>query len=752
MTKRPSNRSLFQKVVYFFPIQLLFVHLKKNQQLLLFWLFLFLILFGQFGSKYGIPLLFVEPEYLGKISIWSYLILGFSFGGFVMAFNISSYIMNGFRFPFLATLSKPFLKYCINNSLIPLIYISCYVAVTTRFLLQNESFTVLEVVNRMAFYLIGYCSFVILSIAYFMATNKDLEKLFGKNVTKVVSSDTDGEEPARLLLHKKSESWFAKQLGKKSWRVDSYVGSYFKLRNTRSHHHYSMNMLRAVFRQNHVNASFFELAVIASILALGLFRENEVFIIPAAATVMLLITMILMATSAIRSWLRGWTLMTIIALFLMINQFSKYDNFYYLNKLYGLHVEESANIIALEQQLSNQIKIDQENELNRLSLWKNRQATDKPYAVIVTNSGGGSRAMLWSAFALQYLDSLTHGELYKHCILKTGSSGGMIGAAYYRALKMKAMNEHRDVEPAAYKNMEKDMLNRVFFNLVVNDMLIKTKSFEKNTEWHWKDRAYAFEDELNKISHGVFDHPLGRYAEPVKNGLLPLMIFSPSAVKDGKRILISSMGLTYLTNKDTDDISMQEQLDVQFLFGKEKVAELEYLSVLRCNSSFPYIMPVASLPTVPKIDLFDSGLRDNYGIKSAVRYAFEMKNWLNENTSGLIVLQIRDKKTQNLSGKNQQKQSLANELLSPLGSLYGNLFQIQDFQNDELLLYLNSFYKGDIQLLNYELNKSAEQPISLSWHLTSKEKEQIYESVYLEENKNTEHQLKTLFYEKDTLH
>ncbi len=103
-----SSTSFLVQLVYFFPLQLLFVHIKKNQQLLLFWFMLFLTITGNLGLKYGIPYLFLAPEYLGELSFMSYFIVGFAIGGFVVAFNLSSYIMNGFRFPFLATLSKPF--------------------------------------------------------------------------------------------------------------------------------------------------------------------------------------------------------------------------------------------------------------------------------------------------------------------------------------------------------------------------------------------------------------------------------------------------------------------------------------------------------------------------------------------------------------------------------------------------------------------------------------------------------------------
>ncbi len=118
--KREIDRSeKLRRVFYFFPVQLFLVHLKKNQMMLFYWLILFGFILRKIAPKYGIPYLFLNPEYLNKVNFWSYLIIGVAVGGFIMAFNISSYIMNAFRFPFLATTANPFLKYCLNNFFIP---------------------------------------------------------------------------------------------------------------------------------------------------------------------------------------------------------------------------------------------------------------------------------------------------------------------------------------------------------------------------------------------------------------------------------------------------------------------------------------------------------------------------------------------------------------------------------------------------------------------------------------------------------
>ena len=107
ITEKITNTVLFRKVFYFFPVQLIFVHLKNNPILMTVWFIIVGINTRLISEKYGVPFLFLSPEYLGDVGFLSYCIVGFSFGGYIMAFNISSYVTNGYRFPFIATLAKP---------------------------------------------------------------------------------------------------------------------------------------------------------------------------------------------------------------------------------------------------------------------------------------------------------------------------------------------------------------------------------------------------------------------------------------------------------------------------------------------------------------------------------------------------------------------------------------------------------------------------------------------------------------------
>jgi len=110
-------------IFYSFPVQLLLLHFKKFQILLVFWFILFSAIGGGFMKAYGVNSLYLAPEYLGNVNALSAGIVGSSAGVFIMSWNITTFILFCRHFKFLATTTKPFVKYCINNSLIPLIFL-----------------------------------------------------------------------------------------------------------------------------------------------------------------------------------------------------------------------------------------------------------------------------------------------------------------------------------------------------------------------------------------------------------------------------------------------------------------------------------------------------------------------------------------------------------------------------------------------------------------------------------------------------
>ncbi len=91
---------IYRQIVYSFPIQLVAINIKKNQMILVFWGILFAIVGSYLGKSLGIPFLFLDPEYLGKVDFLSFFLMGMVMSGFTMAFHITCYILDGYRYNF----------------------------------------------------------------------------------------------------------------------------------------------------------------------------------------------------------------------------------------------------------------------------------------------------------------------------------------------------------------------------------------------------------------------------------------------------------------------------------------------------------------------------------------------------------------------------------------------------------------------------------------------------------------------------
>ena len=540
------------------------------------------------------------------------------------------------------------------------------------------------------------------------------------------------------------------------WRVDTYLTHPFKVNLARNSDHYDRETLRKVFYQNHVNASFFELLVILVFFIVGAFQFNNFFVIPAAASTFLVFTVVLMIISITMSWLKGWTLSVLIILILLFDFASgKFDLLNMSNPAYGLNYDQEPipyNLATLDS-LNNDLlgvsrDINQHEKI--LDKWLDRQRklkgdpSFKPKMIIVNTSGGGLRSSLWTVRALQYCDSVSNGEITQNTRLISGSSGGSIGAAYFRDLYL----NRQTISPGLYsekylENISHDILNRVLFTLATNDIFIRFRKRDVAGYSYVLDRAMTFEDQLNINTGFVFDKPVNAYANAVADAQIPMMILAPSVVNDGRRMLISSQPLSYLCYENPDD---KKQLNLSFeniefarMFANHDAGNLLMSSALRMNSTFPYILPYPSLPTEPSIEVMDAGLRDNFGMKVSAKYISVFKKWIEKNTSGLIILQIRD--TEKLIEPNIEHSTILDKLINPIGSFYGNYFKDQDYNMDQILEVTNELLDVPLYHIPLEIRNNPGEHIALSWHLTELEKLRVTNSIELPWNQESIKQL-----------
>ncbi|HEX2608128.1 MAG TPA: hypothetical protein VHK91_12145, partial [Flavisolibacter sp.] len=148
-------------VFYSLPVQLLFLHFRKYQVMLVCWLLLFSVVNGSFMKSFGAESLFLGPEYLGNVNSLGASILGASIGVYIMCWNVTTFILFSRHFNFLAATQYPFLKYCINNSVIPITFLVFYLLKAYQYAHYKELIDNVEIV----FITIGFLAGLLLILA-----------------------------------------------------------------------------------------------------------------------------------------------------------------------------------------------------------------------------------------------------------------------------------------------------------------------------------------------------------------------------------------------------------------------------------------------------------------------------------------------------------------------------------------------------------------------------------------------------------
>jgi hypothetical protein len=156
-------KKVFQAFAFSLPIQLLLLHCRRYQIFLVCWYVLFSTIAGHFMKNYGADTLFLAPEYFNQVSAASTAITGFAVGIFFMSWNITTFILNGHLVSFLATNSQPFLKYCINNIILPLVFLVFYFFKAYKFATQQELFTATEMLLLSLSFFGGLCVSIFLA-------------------------------------------------------------------------------------------------------------------------------------------------------------------------------------------------------------------------------------------------------------------------------------------------------------------------------------------------------------------------------------------------------------------------------------------------------------------------------------------------------------------------------------------------------------------------------------------------------------
>lgn len=379
----------------------------------------------------------------------------------------------------------------------------------------------------------------------------------------------------------------------------------------------------------------------------------------------------------------------------------------------------------------------------------------KPPLALVCVSGGGSRAAAWTMRVLLemeraflapgtypwepkdrtgterpqwwgLLDPLRSAEPVAfpyHVRLLTGASGGMIAGSFYAASLAPPTGPervNRNVSPLTggeltdhdlFKGVCADFLTPIVHTLVTHDL--PTLLLPRQTDW---DRGRRLEETWRAALHGQLGKPFSDLRDGEEKGWRPSLVFAPMLIEDGRQLFISNLDLRsvarnranllgdggHLNPLDVNDPAPRRLLSregVEFFKLFPHATEFQVGTAARMSASFPYVLPAVPLPTNPPRRVVDAGYYDNYGVSVAASWLFTHMDWVRENTSGVVLIQIRD----GAGGADRRREtrtdafpSLAGRglqwLTSPPEGLWNFRTAAHAFRDDNLLHLLNEFF------------------------------------------------------------
>lgn len=737
-----------RNIWFSFPVQLLVLLCRRHLFLLLSFVFLVLLVTKGFASRYGVAYLFLDPEYLGQVSFLSFYLVGLAYGGFTVLWNITAYILISHKFPFLATFRKPFFRFCLNNFIIPLTFAAIYVYELIHFQINSEFSSGLQI-----FY--DICGFGAGALTGFLVTFTRSLNTYKKDYNELENEMTPKPRKKSLQPWRfKSEEDEHQYL---SIRVDFALIYPWKVRRVRKVEHYRRSVLLAVFRQHQRNALILELIALEIIILLGFLMDWQVFRLPAAVSIFLLMAILIGPVGAFFYWLRSWATAAFVGIFLIYNSFPLFNKWSHHNQLFGMNYEASTKpytAASVYEACSNEaIRRDSLRMVDVMNQWKIKaaalQKTDKPKLFLLNASGGGMRSAVLSFYLMQQIDSISNRTFLDNVLFITGASGGTLGLSYFRELyRIRQSNPTLNIQDTRYvRNISKDLLNAVCAALVVNDMLIPWQKFVRSGNTYTKDRGYLWEKQLLENTEYVLNKRLGDYAYEEQNAQIPFAIFTPTIINDGKTLNVSNLPLSFLSRNKAELLGKDlrpDAIDALNFFGEEQVQNISFTSIIRANCTFPYIMPTIFLPTAPAIQCMDAGMRDNYGMETSLRFIHFFKDWIDQNTGGVVLVQTRDF-PKNYFPTIKSDPNWISRRVAPVGAIYTNWMEIQDFRNETLMASVASCLRNPLQLISFEyIPAQIENAASMSWHLTTREKADVLSALFTDFNQKQFKRLKEI--------
>lgn len=714
---------------YSLPIQMFLLHFRRYQIFLVFWYILFATVGGSFMESFGASSLYLAPEYYNEVSFFSTAIVGGAIGIFIMSWHITTFILHRKHIQFLATTAQPFLKFCINNSIIPLFFLLYYFFTAIDYDANKELMNTWQIVVLVGGFLVGLLLSILIAFVYFFGADRTIYKSMQLDIHSANANYKTVVE-TNPLPNEKHEI-----------RIDWFLSARLHLRKPRDIRHYSQAFLDGIFKRHHLVTVIAFFIAFIFLVGIGFTSDSRLFQIPAAASITIFFALLIAVGGAFSVFLKSWSIPLVMLIYVSLNYLYEQNIINPTNKAYGINYwnkeerpsynRESLLALASDENM----EADKQAFIQRLNAWKAKQKEEKPILYIINTSGGGVRSATFTFNVLQRLDSLMQGDLMKKTLFINGASGGLLGAAYFRELyHLKSKNPRIYLQNKIYiDDISKDLLNPLFSSFVSRDIIGPVQKFTVGEYEYIKDRGYAFEQKLHDNTNGYLNKSLKEYTDAENKALIPTMFFNSVVSRDGRKMIMCTQPVRFLMRPATDSnkivVQDPDAIDFNSFFSKQNSTNIRISSALRMNATFPYVLPNVWLPTNPVIDVMDAGIRDNFGQENTLRFIEVFKDWLKENTSKVVIIQIRDRSISDWD-KPYESKTLVSMFTKPAFLLQYNWFKLQDYYQNGQLEYLSESYGNNIERICFQYVASAkDKAASLSFHLTAREKAEIAASL-----------------------
>jgi hypothetical protein len=144
--------------------------------------------------------------------------------------------------------------------------------------------------------------------------------------------------------------------------------------------------------------------------------------------------------------------------------------------------------------------------------------------------------------------------------------------------------------------------------------------------------------------------PFRALAEGEAQGWRPSLVYAPMLVEDGRRLVVSNLDLSPLTEASGPAVQCatgpecRQSVSALQLFAcrGEGIDAIKLSTVARLSATFPWVTSAALLTTRPDRRIVDAGYYDNFGVDLAALWIRKNADWLRAHTSGVLLVQIRD--------------------------------------------------------------------------------------------------------------